>query len=171
MDFYQTNPKKKADATQSIEAHDVTKNRPRDDPVPLRELLRVPSIILSVTNYVVLAFLSISFGALFPLFLAMPLEIGGLGLAPRTIGIIIGSYGAGGAIFQAFFFARVVRYFGERRIFIAAMCTYLPVFIILPSANILAQWYGRQSSLPWTLVSLVAILMALNDIAFGASAF
>ncbi len=150
-----------------MEDQDATKARPCDHPVPLRELLGVYPIILSVSNYVVLAFLSIAFGALFPLFLAMPLEIGGLQLPPRTIGIVIGGYGAGGAIFQALFFAKVVRRFGERRIFITAIATYLPVFVILPVANIAARHLGQGSVVVWALVGLVVTTMALNDIAFG----
>lgn len=99
----------------------------------------------------------------------MLLEIGGLQLLPRTIGIVIGGYGAGGAIFQALFFAKVVRRFGERRIFITAIATYLPVFIILPVANLAARHLGQQSIVVWALVGLVVTMMALNDIAFGTS--
>ncbi|KAF8969098.1 major facilitator superfamily domain-containing protein [Flammula alnicola] len=163
--FKETNPRRKSQE-RSLESHDGTKTHACDDPVPLRELLVYP-IILSVSNYVVLAFLNISFGALLPLFLAMPLEIGGLHLQPPSIGLIIGSYGAGGAIFQAFFFARTVRYFGERRVFIASIATYLAVFLLLPTINRVAQLFGQQSYAVWSLVALLLGMMAFNDMAFG----
>ena len=56
-----------------------------DEPVPLRELLVYP-VVISILNYVCLAFLNISLKALLALFLAMPLEIGGLNLSPPIIG-------------------------------------------------------------------------------------
>jgi MFS family permease len=136
--------------------------------VALRELLIYP-VLISVSNYVVLAFLSIAFGALFPLFLAMPLEIGGLHLEPRSIGFIIGAYGAGGAIFQALFFARIVRHFGERKVFITAISTYPPIFVILPMVNFCARHFGRDSILVWSLIGLLVCTLAFNDIAFGTS--
>ncbi|KAG6860740.1 hypothetical protein C0995_008004 [Termitomyces sp. Mi166 len=63
-----------------------------DDPIPLSKVLVYP-VILSVSNYMSLAFLHISLNALLPLFLAMPLAIGGLGFDPVTIGYVMGIYG------------------------------------------------------------------------------
>ena len=42
--------------------------------IPLRSLLTYP-VLLSISNYVSLAFLNIAINALFPLFLAMPIDI------------------------------------------------------------------------------------------------
>jgi len=124
--FKETVPKR--DSRRSAEeCREGPKVRTADEPVPLRELLVYP-VVISVLNYVSLAFLNISVNALLPLFLAMPLEIGGLNLSPPIIGCIIGSYGAAGAIFQAIYFASIVRRWGERRVFIVAMSTFMPVF-------------------------------------------
>ncbi|KDR78787.1 hypothetical protein GALMADRAFT_244334 [Galerina marginata CBS 339.88] len=162
--FKETIPKRKSDQ-RNVESNGA-KTRARDDPVPLRDLLVYP-IILSVSNYVVLAFLNIVVCALLPLFLAMPLEIGGLNMDPPAIGYIIGSYGAGSAIFQAFFFARIVRYFGEKRVFVAAMSTFIPVFLSFPMINILARSCGQQSIVVWLLITILLALLAFLDMAYG----
>jgi MFS family permease len=125
-------------------------------------------IVLSVSNYVFLAFLNISVTALLPLFLAMPLEIGGLNLSPPTIGCIIGSYGAASAIFQAIYFARIVRRWGERTVFIVAMSTFVPVFLLLPVINFVARRWGQLSFGVCFLVGCLLAMIALMDMAYGA---
>jgi MFS family permease len=97
----------------------------------------------------------------------MPLEIGGLNLSPPIIGCIIGSYGAAGAIFQAIFFARIVRRWGERRIFIVAMSTFLPVFLLLPLINFVARRWGQLSFGVCFLVGILLTMIALMDLAYG----
>ena len=145
----------------------MTKNCLREDPVPLRELLRVYPVILSVSNYVALAFLNIALVALLPLFLAMPLHIGGLNFDPPSIGYIIGAYGSAGAIFQAFYFARIVNYFGERKVFIYAISLFIPVFMSFPLINATALRFGNQSGQVWFLIAILLTMVALIEMAFG----
>ena len=145
----------------------MTKNCRSDDPVPLRELLRIYPVILSVSNYVVLAFLNIALCALLPLFLAMPLDIGGLNFEPPSIGYIIGTYGAAGAIFQGFYFARIVNYFGARKIFIYAISLLIPIFLTFPLINTTALHFGNQSGQVWFLIVILLAMLALMDMAYG----
>ncbi|KAF8875897.1 major facilitator superfamily domain-containing protein [Infundibulicybe gibba] len=58
-----------------------------DGPLPLRDVLVYP-VIISISNYMALAFLSIMLSALLPLFFTMPIHIGGLGFKPSTIGAV-----------------------------------------------------------------------------------
>ena len=134
--------------------------------MPLRELLVYP-VVISISNYVCLAFLNISLNALLPLFLAMPLEIGGLNLSPPIIGCIIGSYGAASAIFQAIYFARIVRRWGERRLFIVAMSTFMPVFLLFPLINFVARGWGQLSFGVWILVGILLVMIGFMDLAYG----
>ncbi|KAJ7746312.1 major facilitator superfamily domain-containing protein [Mycena metata] len=138
----------------------------RSGPRPLRELLIFP-VVISISNYVALGFLNTTLGALLPLFLAMPIEIGGLGLPPPKIGLIISAYGLATGLFQALLFARFVRRFGERRVFINGMITCLPVFTLFPIINFIARHYGL-TSVVYALVGCVLALGALMDTAFGA---
>lgn len=139
-----------------------------DEPVPFRELLVYP-VVISISNYVFLAFLNISANALLPLFLAMPLEIGGLNLSPPTIGCIIGSYGAASAIFQAIYFARIIRRWGERTVFIVAVSTFMPIFLLLPLINFVARTWGQMSFGVCILVGSLLVMIALMDMAYGMS--
>ncbi|CAA7266806.1 unnamed protein product [Cyclocybe aegerita] len=156
----------KKDSSEAIAAHNGKASHQYDEPLPLRQLFVYP-VILSVSNYVVLAFLNIAVCALLPLFLAMPLDIGGLDFDPPKIGYIMGSYGAGSAIFQAFYFARIVRYFGERKVYIAAISTMIPVFLSFPIINLLARAYGQQSVQVWTVIVVLLALLAFMDMAYG----
>jgi hypothetical protein len=138
-----------------------------DAPLPLRDVLTYP-VVLSVSNYVALAFLNISISALLPLFLAMPLSVGGLGFSPATIGYIIGSYGAASGIFQALYFSKIVRCFGERRVYICAISTMAPVFLLLPIISLLARQWGL-SPIVWVFIVFLLVLLSLLDMAYGKS--
>jgi MFS family permease len=137
----------------------------RKGPLPLRELFIFP-IIISISNYVTLAFLNTTLAALLPLFLAMPIEIGGLGLPPYKIGLILSTYGIATGLFQVLFFARFVRRFGERRVFINGLMTCLPVFTLFPIMSMIARRSGL-SIIVWMLVGCVLGLGALMDTSFG----
>jgi len=133
--------------------------------VTLRDLLVYP-VIISVSNYTSLAFLNISLNALLPLFMAMPLEIGGMGFAPATIGYIMGAYGATCGLFQAFYFAKIIHHLGERRIFVYGISMFLPVFTLFPIMSIYAQRYG-VNAFTWLCIAVMLALMAFMDMAFG----
>ncbi|KAJ7510515.1 major facilitator superfamily domain-containing protein [Mycena galericulata] len=140
--------------------------RKRVGPLPLREFLVFP-VIISVSNYVALAFLNTTLAALLPLFLAMPPSIGGLGLPPPKIGLIISTYGIATGFVQFFLFARCVRRFGEKHVFFAGMITCLPIFALFPVISIIAQRSGL-SVVVWVLVGCILALGSLMDLCFGA---
>lgn len=123
-------------------------------------------VIISVSNYVVLAFLNIAVNALLPLFFAMPVEIGGLGLTPLTIGYTMGAYGASTGLFQALFFAKIIRRFGEKRIFVGGMMVFAPIFVLFPVMSICARRSG-VTIVVWFLIMLVLALMSFMDMAYG----
>lgn len=140
-------------------------SRSKEDPVPLRELFTFP-VVISVCNYVLLAFLNICFNALFPLFLAMPQDIGGLGLPPSAIGYIMGAYGAATGIFQFFYFARIIHWLGERQVFINGILAFIPMFVLPPFINLAARQTG-MSALVWTLIAVILTSGILMDMSFG----
>ncbi|PBL04236.1 MFS general substrate transporter [Armillaria gallica] len=160
--FKETVPKhrRRSRSYDSIETQNSSKKR--NEPVPLRGLLIFP-VLISVANYVTLAFLNIAFNALFPLFLAMPPSIGGLGMPPSTIGYIMGVYGASTGIFQFFFFAKIVRGLGERRVFINGMLALPLMFALFP----IISFCGGT---PWIWVGIACIIMLsiIMDMSYGA---
>ena len=165
IEWFQTLPANKS-RHSSLECCDTPTAHVNDKPLPLHKVLIYP-VILSVANYVALSFLNIAVIALLPLFLAMPLDIGGLNLSPPAIGYIIGSFGTIDAIFQIFFFASIVRRLGERNVFIFSISTSIPMFLIFPVINFVARKWGQLSIGVWILLILLLLLLTIQDMAFG----
>lgn len=104
--------------------------------------------------------------ALLPLFFAMPVDIGGLGFSPPTIGYIWGCYGAFTGTFNIFFFAKMLRWFGEKRIFIAGVSVFAPCFLLMPIMSLCARQWG-VGPLVWALVVVELLLLVLMDMSYG----
>lgn len=130
------------------------------------DLLTFP-IIISIANYFILAFLSIAVNALLPLFYHMPISMGGLDLDPAAIGYLMGMYGAGTGLFQLLFFARIVRRYGTRRVFILSLSMFIPIFAMFPATSIVAKAYGVDCLAVWVLVGLMLFLLFFVDTAYG----
>ncbi|KAG6906075.1 hypothetical protein DXG01_016039 [Tephrocybe rancida] len=166
--FKETAPKKiKRPSSTSSDASYATLVDSSDTqtPLPLRKLLVYP-VLLSIANYMSLAFLNIAYIALLPLFLSMPLDIGGLGFTPATIGYIMGAYGCFTGLLHAFTFAQIVRYVGERRLFIYSMSTFLPLFMLLPIMSISAERSG-VNWFTWVCIGVMIVLLAFMVMGFG----
>ncbi|KAJ7185424.1 major facilitator superfamily transporter [Mycena filopes] len=161
------NKKGKARASSPDDQSPRSPSRLRNEPLPVRALLTFP-VLISIANYVGVAFLYITLSALLPLFLAMPIPIGGLGLPPAKIGLVLSVYSASTALFQVLFCARLINRFGATRVFIGGISTCLPIFALFPVMSVIAKGQGELTPLVWVLVGCVLGLGALLDTAFGA---
>ncbi|KAF5327245.1 hypothetical protein D9619_004764 [Psilocybe cf. subviscida] len=133
--------------------------------VPLNGLMTLP-IIISIANYVTLAFLNISVNALLSLFFHMPIELGGLNLHPVHIGYVMGLYAAGTGSFQMFFFAKLVKRYGTRNIFIWSVASFLPAFMLFPVVSLVAKSRGVNWGV-WVLVFIISFLLFFMHTAYG----
>ncbi|KAJ6577483.1 major facilitator superfamily multidrug-resistance, DHA1 sub-family [Mycena capillaripes] len=115
---------------------------PHDGPPPLRDLFIRP-VFIAVANLGLLHSCHMANDALVPLFFATPISLGGLGLRPYDIGLILGTCGICNALVQAFAGGRVIRRFGPRRILIAAFCALVVEFAMYPVVSLLACHAGR----------------------------
>lgn len=138
-----------------------------DAPLPLKSVLTFP-VVISILNYVTLAFLNISVNALLPLFFHMPVAMGGLDLDPVVIGYIMSLYGAGSGLFQIAFFSPLVRGLGVRKTFIMSVATFMPVFLTFPLMSLIAKCWGVNRAV-WGLLAVMLGLLFLMDTAYGAS--
>ncbi|KAJ7911450.1 member of major facilitator superfamily multidrug-resistance, DHA1 sub-family [Mycena leptocephala] len=86
------------------------------EPVPLRGLL-TRQVIVAASNYAFLSLVDIALRAIHPVFLATPIELGGLGLPTVRIGNLLSVFGVLNGIFQVFFFAGVHDYLGTKMMF------------------------------------------------------
>ncbi|KAF8878528.1 major facilitator superfamily domain-containing protein [Infundibulicybe gibba] len=92
--------------------------------------------------------------ALIPLFLATPIEIGGLGFEPSTIGYTLARMG----------YATVSsRHYSSLALFGA---NFIPIYLLFPVMSIVAQRYGVNVTV-WLLIALMMSLMSVIDMAYG----
>ena len=132
-----------------------------EDPVPLRDLLNL-RVLIPVLNYTSIAFLSASSSAIQPLFLAMPISLGGLEFNSRQIGTVLSAYGAVDSVFQTFFLGVLVRKFGLKNIFFTAMAMFLPMFGLSPLMNVVARSGGGSGVIWFFLVCQLTCSMVME---------
>lgn len=130
------------------------------NPPPLRSFLTRP-ILLACTNYCILGALHSSSNVLQPLFLAMPISIGGLALPPNCIGYILGAYGFVNALVQTFLLGRLIRRFGAKNVFVTAMTALIPTFVMPPLMNMVIRIFGWEHIWwRWTVITMLSVQVA-----------
>ncbi|KAF7771079.1 hypothetical protein Agabi119p4_7053 [Agaricus bisporus var. burnettii] len=137
-----------------------------DKPLPLKSLL-VFRVIIAASSYAFLALVDISFRAIQPLFLSTPIELGGLGLPPSTIGNILSFFGVLNGVVQVFFFARIHDRWGSKRIFMTGIAACIPLFLLFPVINYLASKQGL-TPVVWTIVFTQVTLSMFPSFAYSA---
>ncbi|KAI0711906.1 MFS general substrate transporter [Cerioporus squamosus] len=150
------------------DASQVAKNPVVDDgsrPLPLRQLL-VPRVIIAAGNYAFLAIVDITLRAIQPVFYSTPIALGGLGLDPQVIGLIMSLYGIINGLTQIFLFGRIHDRFGTKRVYMTGIASVLPVFGLFPFINELARLEGLSSAV-WALTIGQALLSIIINFAYG----
>ena len=107
-------------------------------------------------------------GALVPLFFAMPIEIGGLGLDPVHIGYILGGYRAFMVIFMLTGSLPIIHRYGERFAFIIATFSCMSLWILMPFINLCARSSGISTSV-WAGVVFITLPLSVMEMGTGAS--
>ncbi|KAF9453687.1 MFS general substrate transporter [Macrolepiota fuliginosa MF-IS2] len=166
--FRETLPRKRSSPTSVEETSTAARSR---HSTPFHTLL-TPRILLSISNYVVLSFLTMSYLAIQPLFFAMPISIGGLALEPVQIGSILGFFGFCNAFVQALLLGPAVRRFGLRRILEYSIFASIPMLLLFPLTNTYAadwQIHHHSSSrvIMFTLLVIQSVLFAIHDLGYG----
>ncbi|KAF8810044.1 member of major facilitator superfamily multidrug-resistance, DHA1 sub-family [Phlegmacium glaucopus] len=136
-----------------------------EEPVPLKHLLNF-RVLLPVTSYVCLASLHASSNAVQPLFLAMPVDIGGLDLTPRSVGFILGTYGIANSIFQIVMLGRLVRRFGVKTIFVTSISAFIPIYTLSPVMNLLVRRNGF-SYVVWIVLGCQLSSSLVMELGYG----
>ena len=138
-----------------------------EEPVPLKQLLNL-KILIPVTSYVYLASLQAASNAIQPLFLAMSVDIGGLGLTPRSVGYILGTYGLVNGIFQIVVLGRLIRRFGVKVIFITSISAFIPMWALSPIMNLLVRRNGF-SHFVWVVLCSQLFASLVMELGYGTS--
>ncbi|KAI6025166.1 hypothetical protein PISMIDRAFT_90617 [Pisolithus microcarpus 441] len=136
-------------------------------PVPIRTLLKTYSVMIPIANYGILGLVEIGCFALTPLFYATPVEIGGLGLPPFTIGVIMTAFCVANGLFQALFTARAIERFGERRVFRSAVLAFFPVIATFPTMSWIIQVQKEVGMAIWVLIFAQLLSWAVVEMAYA----
>jgi hypothetical protein len=137
-----------------------------EKPLALRSLLTY-QVVIAAANYASLSLVDITFRAIHPVFLATPIEMGGLGLAPPTIGKLLSVLGILIGILQVCFFAKIHDRWGSKRVFIGGLMSSVPAFALFPIINILARKQGYSTAV-WIAVGAQIWVSIISSVSYGA---
>ena len=126
----------------------------KEKPPPLRSILTRP-VIISISSYGMLAFLLMAVVALIPLVWSTPVELGGLGLSPASIGLWMSGFGCTSGIFQYVCFPPLISRFGPRTVFLTSVSMCVLVYTMFPFENLALR---HASSHPNVAEKLLIIL-------------
>ena len=135
------------------------------EPVPLKHLLN-SKVLIPVASYVCLASLHTASNAIQPLFLAMSVDIGGLGLTSLQVGYILGAYGFANSIFQIVMLGRLVRRFGTKTVFVTSISAFIPMYIFSPVMNLLVRRIGF-SYVIWVILGCQLSASLVMELGYG----
>ncbi|KAL4072613.1 major facilitator superfamily domain-containing protein [Scleroderma yunnanense] len=130
-------------------------------PLPLRAVL-IPRVFIAAGNYAALSVIEIAFRSVQPLFYSTPIELGGLGMDPASIGNILSVYGLINGSFQIFFFRTLHDRFGSKAIYTAAMLAGIPLILSFPLIHAIGSVYGVNWAV-WCVIGVqLPSAIALN---------
>jgi len=137
--------------------------------VSLPMLLTRP-VMLSITNYAMIALLDMSAMALIPLVWSMPIDLGGLNLTPASIGLWLSGYGCLNGVLQFAFFPRVVGTLGPGRVVLASIAVFVIIYSMFPMENLAARHaalVGGTKAGVWLLILLQLASICITDMGFS----
>jgi len=140
-----------------------------EKPLGLKSLLTYKVVIVAA-NYASLALVDVAFRAIHPVFLSTPIDMGGLGLSPPSIGKLLSSLGILNGIFQVCFFAKIHDRWGSKRVFIGGLVCSLPMFALFPVINLLARHQGYSFAV-WAVVGVQIVISVGLNVSFGKVSF
>lgn len=84
-----------------------------------------------------------------------------------AIGLLLGIYSLVNGLLQVLFFARLVKKFGTKNIFVACVSCFIPIFLLYPAMNVLARRAGGLTPAVWVIMVLQLCICMYMDMAFG----
>lgn len=135
--------------------------------LPLRKLL-VPAVLISAGCYAFFALTDIAVRTVLPVYFAIPIEMGGLGLDPSAIGTILALLGLTNGVSQSLLFAPLHDRLGPKNLYLAGTFLYLPAIALFPVTTWVARERGLDS-LVWALVGAQMVLCVLSSFSFSVT--
>lgn len=130
-------------------------------PPSARELL-TPDLRIILLNYGLLSFTDMSYFVLLPLIYSSSIPIGGLGLSPYQVGLILGIFALLNGFWNLLVLTRILKKIGPRKMYIISYSSFLVIFPLLWILRDVAHLAGRVNILVWVL--LICQLLAASFI-------
>ncbi|RXW25525.1 hypothetical protein EST38_g340 [Candolleomyces aberdarensis] len=137
-------------------------------PIPVKEEERpplsqlfVPSFVITLANFGLLAFVDMSMSALIPLVYSTPIEYGGLGMDPLQIGTIMGTFSILNGVFSGLFLGSLIRRYGTLNLYQTGIFSFFVVIGGFPVGNALARRAGG-------IDAFVLMAVVIQFVAIGA---
>ena len=130
-------------------------------------LMKTSSVMIPIANYGTLALVEMGFFVLLPLFYSSPIEIGGLGFSPHIIGTFLAIFGLVDGIVQASFAAKLIEWFGPKKVFCSAVLWYYPLILLFPIMSAVVTAQGRVRPIIWILLVIQLVFMVLMDLSYS----
>ena len=138
--------------------------------MPLRRLL-TRDVLVASGNYAFVGLIGLSFRILQPIFLATPIELGGLGLDPPAIGAIVSLIGISDGFINIIAFAPLVHHFGPKKVHLGGMAAAVPCFTLFPIIGYLArksvERSGSLGTEVWFAVGVQGMMSMLTCMSYG----
>lgn len=125
--------------------------------------------MIPIANYGTLALVEIDLLVLLPLFYSSPLEIGSLGLSPSVIGTFLAALGIVDGLVQGLFAAKIIAFFGARKVFCNTVLWFYPLVLIFPIMSAVVAAQGKVGPIIWILIIVQLIFMVLMDLSYSTS--
>lgn len=124
-------------------------------------------LLSSLLNNALLAFLDMAHNTLLPLMYSTSIPLGGLGLDPFQIGLVLGGFGCVNAIGQAKFLGRLIRKYGARKVYIISFSCIVICFLMYPIMSFFAKRAGRVDGIVYTCMAIQLCFQAGIYSAYG----
>ena len=121
----------------------------------------------TLLNHALLAFVEMAHSTLLPLMYSTSIHLGGLGLEPFTIGLVLGAFGCVNAIGQAKFLGRLIRVYGARKVYIISFACIIMCFLMYPVMSFFAKRAGRVDGIVYTCMAIQLCFQAGIYSAYG----
>lgn len=148
------------------DSNGITSNA-TEKPLSYNEILTRPFLI-TMLNYACLSLLDMSHSALLTLFLAVPIDSGGLGMSPQKIGLVLGAFGLVSGSIQILVFSAAHRRLGAKNMFMIGPTSFalviLPAYIIM---HRLAVANGEVTPAVWAVLVVQLAFMCTLDMSFS----
>ncbi|KAJ3744835.1 major facilitator superfamily domain-containing protein [Lentinula detonsa] len=168
--FDESEPLLQDDETQSNYGSSTSSGKTTGEhtqPLGAWELL-TGDLWIVLLNYGLLSFTDMSYFVLIPLVYSSSISIGGLGLSPYQVGLILGIFAFLNGFWNLFVLTKILKKLGPRKMYIISYSSFLVIFPLLWILRDVAHLAGGVNVLVWILLVCQLLAAAFINTAYNS---